>query len=88
MKWNNPNSDYEYLIDRDPEIETHILNIRENDVFPVDDASSIRVIETPGHLGDHLCFLLSTISEPGHEEPTYLFTGDHILGSQTVSSYG
>lgn len=60
-------------------LEKHVINVREGDVFRVDDYATVKVIETPGHLEDHLCFLLEA---PG--EPSYLFTGDHILGSKTV----
>ena len=38
------------------------------------------MIETPGHYYDHLCFFLETKGQP-----SVLFTGDHILGSDTTT---
>ena len=40
----------------------------------------LTVYETPGHIDDHLCFMLE---EP--EEDTMLFTGDHVIGADSVS---
>lgn len=37
---------------------------------------TLRVIATPGHVGNHLCFLL--------EEDGLLFTGDHLINGSTV----
>lgn len=37
---------------------------------------SLRAIHTPGHVGNHYCFLL--------EEEGMLFTGDHIMSGSTV----
>jgi glyoxylase-like metal-dependent hydrolase (beta-lactamase superfamily II) len=38
--------------------------------------STLRVIHTPGHASNHLCYLL--------EEEELLFTGDHVMQSSTV----
>lgn len=38
--------------------------------------STLRVIHTPGHASNHLCYLL--------EEEKTLFTGDHVMQSSTV----
>ena len=46
------------------------------DVVRVGDACAIRVVHTPGHASNHLCFLL--------EEERTLFTGDHIMQGSTV----
>ena len=62
-----------------PELSAILFNTREGDIFQVEEASLI-VYETPGHIEDHLCFLLK---EEG--EPTYLFTGDHIIGADSVT---
>jgi glyoxylase-like metal-dependent hydrolase (beta-lactamase superfamily II) len=43
-------------------------------IFPVDD-DTLRVIHTPGHRFDHLCFFL--------ENARILFAGDHISGITT-----
>ena len=40
------------------------------------DASTLRVIHTPGHAGNHLCYLL--------DEERMLFTGDHVMQGSTV----
>jgi glyoxylase-like metal-dependent hydrolase (beta-lactamase superfamily II) len=40
------------------------------------DAATLRVIHTPGHASNHLCYLL--------EEEKTLFTGDHVMQLSTV----
>ena len=40
------------------------------------DGSSLRVLSTPGHASNHVCFLL--------EQTGMLFTGDHIMQGSTV----
>ncbi|RQP22977.1 MBL fold metallo-hydrolase [Piscinibacter terrae] len=42
----------------------------------IDDGTTLRVIHTPGHASNHLCYLL--------EEENTLFTGDHVMQSSTV----
>ncbi len=44
--------------------------------FPLTDAATLRVMHTPGHASNHLCYLL--------EEEQLLFTGDHVMQSSTV----
>ena len=39
-------------------------------------AATLRVIHTPGHASNHLCYLL--------EEEKLLFTGDHVMQGSTV----
>jgi glyoxylase-like metal-dependent hydrolase (beta-lactamase superfamily II) len=51
--------------------------LRDGDVLEEADLS-VRVLHTPGHASDHLCFLLRT----GGEE--VLLSGDHIMGGSTV----
>lgn len=46
------------------------------DVVRAGDDCTIRVVHTPGHASNHLCFLL--------EEERTLFTGDHIMQGSTV----
>jgi glyoxylase-like metal-dependent hydrolase (beta-lactamase superfamily II) len=42
----------------------------------LNDDTTLRVIHTPGHASNHLCYLL--------EEEKTLFTGDHVMQSSTV----
>lgn len=46
-----------------------------NDIFKTDEFN-LRVLFTPGHVGNHLCYLL--------EGEELLFTGDHIMQGSTV----
>lgn len=49
--------------------------LRHGDRIPIGDAT-LRVIHTPGHASNHLCYLL--------EEEGALLTGDHIMQGSTV----
>jgi glyoxylase-like metal-dependent hydrolase (beta-lactamase superfamily II)/8-oxo-dGTP pyrophosphatase MutT (NUDIX family) len=42
----------------------------------IDSGSTLRVVHTPGHASNHLCFWL--------EEEATLFTGDHVMQGSTV----
>jgi glyoxylase-like metal-dependent hydrolase (beta-lactamase superfamily II) len=42
----------------------------------LDDETTLRVLHTPGHASNHLCYLL--------EQEKTLFTGDHVMQSSTV----
>jgi len=46
------------------------------DRLSLGEGASLRVIHTPGHASNHLCYLL--------EEEKMLFTGDHIMQGSTV----
>ena len=46
------------------------------EVFELPGDSTLRVIHTPGHAGNHLCYLL--------DEERMLFTGDHVMQGSTV----
>ena len=50
-----------------------VLTLGEGDDLPVGSAT-VRVLHTPGHAEDHLCFLVDDV----------LFTGDHLMGGSTV----
>jgi glyoxylase-like metal-dependent hydrolase (beta-lactamase superfamily II) len=50
--------------------------LRHDDRVTVAPGATLRVIHTPGHASNHLCFLL--------EEENVLFTGDHIIQGSTV----
>ncbi len=53
-----------------PEVEV------EHDYVLKTDEFSLRAIHTPGHVGNHYCYLV--------EEEGMLFTGDHIMSGSTV----
>ena len=46
------------------------------EVFALPGAATLRVVHTPGHASNHLCYLL--------EEEKLLFTGDHVMQASTV----
>ena len=46
------------------------------DRIAVGDGATLRVLHTPGHASNHLCYLL--------EEEKLLFTGDHVMQGSTV----
>ncbi|MFO1225278.1 MAG: MBL fold metallo-hydrolase, partial [Burkholderiaceae bacterium] len=46
------------------------------DRIALGDGCTLRVIHTPGHASNHLCYLL--------EEERLLFTGDHLMQGSTV----
>lgn len=50
--------------------------LRHDDRLTLTPGCTLRVIHTPGHASNHLCFLL--------EEERILFTGDHIIQGSTV----
>lgn len=50
--------------------------LRGGEVFHLPGDSTLRVIHTPGHAGNHLCYLL--------DEERMLFTGDHVMQGSTV----
>ena len=50
--------------------------LRGGEVFQLPGDTTLRVIHTPGHAGNHLCYLL--------EQERMLFTGDHVMQGSTV----
>ena len=50
--------------------------LRGGERFELPGDSTLHVIHTPGHAGNHLCYLL--------EEERMLFTGDHVMQGSTV----
>ena len=48
----------------------------DGDLLALGDGVTLRVVHTPGHASNHLCFLL--------EEEKLLFTGDHLMQGSTV----
>ena len=55
-------------------LPTHVL--ADGDRLVLGDGVTLRVIHTPGHASNHLCYLL--------EEEKLLFTGDHLMQGSTV----
>ncbi len=52
------------------------VTLRGGERIELDPGTHLRVIHTPGHAGNHLCYLL--------EEEKLLFTGDHVMQASTV----
>ncbi|MBZ2187880.1 MBL fold metallo-hydrolase [Alcanivorax sp. JB21] len=50
--------------------------LRDGDVVDLGNEKRLRVIATPGHVSNHLCYL--------HEESGVLFSGDHLIQGSTV----
>jgi glyoxylase-like metal-dependent hydrolase (beta-lactamase superfamily II) len=50
--------------------------LRHGERLPLAPGATLRVVHTPGHASNHLCYLL--------EEERILFTGDHIIQGSTV----
>ncbi|MGH8200136.1 MAG: MBL fold metallo-hydrolase [Steroidobacteraceae bacterium] len=50
--------------------------LQHNDHLTIATGATLRVLHTPGHASNHLCFLL--------EDEYILFTGDHIIQGSTV----
>jgi glyoxylase-like metal-dependent hydrolase (beta-lactamase superfamily II) len=50
--------------------------LRGGEVFHLPGDSTLRAVHTPGHAGNHLCYLL--------DEERLLFTGDHVMQGSTV----
>ncbi len=50
------------------------------------DAGTIRVLHTPGHASNHLCYLFESEASASAEDTTrgLLFTGDHLMQGSTV----
>lgn len=51
-------------------------SLHDGELIELEDGISIRVVGTPGHASNHVCFLL--------ENTRMLFTGDHIMQGSTV----
>ena len=50
--------------------------LKDGDVLALGEGVTLRVLHTPGHASNHLCYLL--------EEEKLLFTGDHLMQGSTV----
>lgn len=59
-------------------VHPHGRVVRDGDSVELEDSTRIRVIGTPGHTGEHVCFF----TEQGE-----LFTGDTILGIGTTTIF-
>jgi glyoxylase-like metal-dependent hydrolase (beta-lactamase superfamily II) len=52
------------------------VHLQGGERFALNEDTTLRVVHTPGHASNHLCYLL--------EEEKTLFTGDHVMQSSTV----
>lgn len=64
-------------LETNPALKDSLVHTEEGDVFNLDGISFIPV-NTPGHLSDHLCFLMN------ENDKFSLFTGDHIIGASST----
>jgi len=51
-------------------------HLQHGDVLQIDAHTTLRALHTPGHVGNHLCYLL--------QEEKLLFSGDHLINGSTV----
>ena len=83
--------------ENNPGLENNMVHTKEGDVFVLEDELNIgrevikkielHPINTPGHMSDHLCFLMKELrqkSDGTAEEKHSLFTGDHIVGASST----
>lgn len=54
----------------------HVDTVLAHDQRLATDEFTLRALHTPGHVGNHLCYLL--------EEEALLFSGDHLINGSTV----
>jgi glyoxylase-like metal-dependent hydrolase (beta-lactamase superfamily II) len=64
-------------LETNPGLKEHLCHTEEGETFELD-GISLTPVNTPGHLSDHLCFLMN---EGGKYS---LFTGDHIIGASST----
>lgn len=50
--------------------------LNHGDMLQIDETTTLRALHTPGHVGNHLCYLL--------QEEKLLFSGDHLINGSTV----
>lgn len=66
------------FFDRFPEFKDVITQGREGDIYEIEAGVRLRSLETPGHISDHLSFMLETPKE------NILVSGDIILGGPST----
>jgi len=60
------------------------IELRDGDVVDLGPVG-LRVIHTPGHASNHLCYLVErTNGSTSRNEPNLLLSGDHVMGGSTV----
>lgn len=70
-----------------PQLEENLYHAMEGDSFKLSEVPThnfnLMPIETPGHISDHLCFLLKEDITLDGKTTTVksFFSGDHIIGS-------
>jgi len=83
--------------ENNPGLEQNMVHTKEGDLFVLDDELNLdqevlkkielHPIYTPGHMSDHLCFLMkeTKLDKVGTSVDKYsLFTGDHIVGASST----
>ena len=69
------NSHEREVFTKDPYLKSKVFNIENGQTFQVQDDIQIESIYTPGHLDDHMSFLIKTPQE------SILISGDIVLGT-------
>jgi glyoxylase-like metal-dependent hydrolase (beta-lactamase superfamily II)/8-oxo-dGTP pyrophosphatase MutT (NUDIX family) len=70
-----PDGDGDALARQDPSFRPDIV-LQGGELLDFGPALSLRVIHTPGHASNHLCFV--------HRQQRLLFSGDHVMQGSTV----
>lgn len=70
-----PDGDGDALARQDPSFQPDIV-LQGGELLDFGPALSLRVIHTPGHASNHLCFV--------HRQQRLLFSGDHVMQGSTV----
>lgn len=94
MKFVNNSAQEQERLKDTPEMKEFIHHTKEGDKFTLTETLTngenmvldLMPIETPGHLSDHLCFLLKTTKAMNRfvKEKYSIFTGDHIVGARST----
>ena len=77
FKYLTDNEYEQHVFERYPQLRQHVHTIGDRQIFEVEDGLSIEAMLTPGHLDDHMSFLI--------REKKTLVTGDIILGAPSTS---
>ena len=67
-----------------PDLVNNLFHTKEGDSFELSPSITLFPIETPGHLSDHLCFLMKERQGKTKFFRYSIFTGDHIIGAKST----